>query len=70
MMKKTYVVKDMHCPNCVMAVEGIEDELPGIRQISASYQKGRMVVEFEEALVSEAQILAAVEQRGYHAEAV
>lgn len=67
MVRKTYRIDDMHCPNCAIAIEGIEDELTGIRQVSASYRRGRMTVEFDEALVSEAQILAAVEQRGYHA---
>jgi len=50
-----------------MEVEGIEDDLPGIKQVSASYQKGQMVVEFDDAKVSEAQIIAAVEKRGYQA---
>lgn len=67
MVKKTYRVEGMHCPNCAMNVESIEDDLPGIKQVSASYQKGRMVVEFDEAKVSEAQILAALVKRGYQA---
>jgi copper chaperone CopZ len=67
MMKKTFRVEGMHCSNCPMEVEGIEDDLPGIKQVSASYQKGQMVVEFDEAKVSEAQIIAAVEKRGYQA---
>jgi copper chaperone CopZ len=48
-----------------MNIEGIEDDLPGIKQVSTSYQRGQMVVEFDEAKVSEEQILAAVEKRGY-----
>jgi copper chaperone CopZ len=67
MLKKTYRVDGMHCSNCAMNLEGIEDDLPGIKQISASYQKGQMVVEFDEAKVSENQIIAAVEKRGYQA---
>jgi copper chaperone CopZ len=67
MLRKTYHVEGMHCSNCAMNIEGIEDELVGIKQISASYQKGRMVVEFDEAKVSEQQILAEVGKRGYHA---
>ena len=65
MVKKTYHVEGMHCTNCAMNIEGIEDDLPGIKQVSASYHKGLMVIEFDEAKVSEAQILAAVEHRGY-----
>lgn len=60
----------MHCSNCPMEVEGIEDDLPGIKKVSASYQKGQMVVEFDETKVSEAQIMAAVERRGYRASAI
>jgi copper chaperone CopZ len=67
MVKKKYRVEGMHCSNCAMNIEGIEDDLSGIKQISASYQKGQMVVEFNEARVSEAQILAALEKRGYQA---
>ena len=68
MVKKTFRVEGMHCSNCPMEVESIEDDLPGIKQVSASYQKGQMVVEFDETLVSEAEILSAVEKKGYHAE--
>lgn len=67
MIKKIFRVEGMHCSNCAMNIEGIEDDLPGIKQISASYQKGQMLVEFDEAKVSEGQILAAVEKRGYQA---
>jgi Cu+-exporting ATPase len=65
MIKKTFRVTDMHCPNCAMTLEGIEDDLPGIRQIIASYQNMQMTVEYDEAQVSEAQILAAVKHKGY-----
>lgn len=65
MVKKIFRVDGMHCSNCAMNIEGIEDDLPGIKQISASYQKGQMVVEFDEARVSENQILEAVKERGY-----
>jgi len=67
MIKKTFRLEGMHCSNCAMNIEGIEDDLPGIKNISASYQKGQMVVEFDEERVSEAQIRAEVEKRGYQA---
>jgi len=66
-IKKTYTVSDMHCPNCAMRVEGIEDDLPGVKSVAASYKKGQMTVEFDEALVSDAQIIAAVQAKGYTA---
>ncbi len=68
MVKKTFRVSDMHCPNCAMRVEGIEDDLPGVKQVSASYQKGQMTVEFDDSKVDEAAIIAAVKKVGYTAE--
>ncbi len=65
MIKKTYRVLDMHCPSCAMRIEGLEDELPGVRRVNASYQKQQMEVEFDETTVSEAQIIAAVADKGY-----
>jgi copper chaperone CopZ len=65
--KKTFRVSDMHCSNCTMKIEGLEDDLPGIRSISASYQKGQMVVEYDETQINEALIIAAVKKQGYTA---
>jgi copper chaperone CopZ len=50
-----------------MKLESIEDDLPGIREINASYHKQQMTVEFDEMQVSEEQILAAVKKKGYQA---
>ena len=65
MMKQTFKILDMHCSNCPMILESIEDDLPGVKQISASYARGTMVVEFDESKVTVAQILAAIKQKGY-----
>jgi copper chaperone CopZ len=67
MIHKSYRVTGMSCPNCAMSIESIEDELPGIRRLAASYQKGSMEIEYDENLVSESEILAAVQRRGYQA---
>ena len=64
-MKRVYNVPDMHCPACSMLLEGIEDDLPGIRRIAASYHKQRLEVDFDEAQVNEDQIVAAAEALGY-----
>jgi copper chaperone len=59
----------MECPNCAMHLEGLEDELPGITRVSASYKKQTMEVEFDEKKVTIAQIIAAANEIGYHPEA-
>lgn len=64
-MKQTFRVPDMHCPACVLKLESIEDMLPGIRRIAASYRKQQLEVEFDETQVTEAQIAAAVAALGY-----
>lgn len=64
-MKKTYAIANMECPNCAMILESIEDKLPGIKEISASYHKGQLTVEFDENRVDEDQILAEVRKKGY-----
>ena len=70
MMIITFSVPDMHCSNCSMKLESIEDELDGIREINASYHKQQMTVEFDDTRVSLDQILAAVKKKGYTAVAV
>ncbi|MFM8321897.1 MAG: heavy-metal-associated domain-containing protein [Chloroflexota bacterium] len=65
MARVTYSIPNMICPACVMHLEELEDELPGILMIKASYQKQRMDVEFDEQRVSDQQIRAAVAELGY-----
>ena len=68
MVKKKFRVTDMHCPNCAMHLEGLEDELPGVKRINASYKKLNMEVEFDESLLTVEQIVAAANEIGYHPE--
>jgi copper chaperone CopZ len=67
MIKQTFNVPDMHCTNCSMKLESIEDELTGIREINASYHKQQMVVEYDETLLTEGEIIAAAKKKGYQA---
>lgn len=67
MVKKIFRVPDMHCTACVMRLEGIEDELPGVKRVTASYRKQQMEVEYNEIEVTELQIMVAAKKRGYEA---
>ncbi len=67
MIRKTFNVPDMHCSNCSMKLESIEDDLPGIKEINASYHRQQMVVEFDESKLTEADIIAAAQEKGYQA---
>ena len=65
-MKKVFTVSDMTCPNCAMHLEGLEDDLPGVKRIDASYKKLIMEVEFDEKVLSVEQIISAANKIGYH----
>ena len=64
MVKQIFKV-EMHCTACVMRLEGLEDQLPGIQQIRASYQKQQLEIGYDAAQVTEAQIKAAAAKMGY-----
>jgi copper chaperone CopZ len=64
-MKSIFHVTNMHCNNCSMVLESLEDELPGIVRISASYHKQQLEVEYDERLLSEDEIIQAGKQKGY-----
>ncbi len=64
-MKKVFQITNMHCPACVMRLEGIEDDLPGIRSTRASFHKQILEVDWDERLVSETQIASAIREKGY-----
>ena len=67
MIKKTFKVPDMSCTNCAMKLESLEDILDGVKEISASYHKLQMTVEYDETKLTDAQIIAAVKKKGYEA---
>ncbi len=64
-MKSSFRVTDMHCTACVMRLEGLEDDLPGVKRVKASYQRQQMEVEYDERQLSAAQIVAAIQRMGY-----
>ena len=67
MIKKTFRVPDMHCSACVMRLEGIEDELPGVKRVDASYHKQQMTVEYDENQVQLELIIGEIKKKGYEA---
>jgi copper chaperone CopZ len=67
MIKKTFKVPDMSCTNCAMKLESLEDTLDGVKEINASYHKLEMVIIYDEAKLTDEQIIAAVKKKGYQA---
>jgi copper chaperone CopZ len=69
-VKATFKVSDMHCSNCAMHLQELEDNLPGVMEVDASYQKQQMIVKFDNAVLSEEQIIVAARDIGYTANRV
>lgn len=67
MKKQTFNIPDMHCSNCSMKLESIEDDFPAIKEINASYHKQQMTVEYDETKLTPDEIIAAVKKKGYQA---
>ncbi len=66
MKKQLFRVPEMYCSTCVISLEGLEDSLPGIKRVSASYHKQHMEVIYDETQLSEAAIIAAAAELGFH----
>ncbi|MBL8049587.1 MAG: cation transporter [Anaerolineales bacterium] len=67
MIKKIFRVEDMHCSNCALKLESLEEILEGVKEINASYHKLEMVVEYDENKLTEVEIVRAVKKKGYTA---
>lgn len=67
MKQVTLLVKDMHCSNCSIRLQSLEDDLHGIIQVDASYHKQQLIVRFDETVTNTEEIIRAVAELGYTA---
>ncbi len=67
MVVKDFRVSDMTCVNCAMRLQGLEDDLPGVVEVKASYRTQIMSVKFDINRITESQIIEAVRLLGYTA---
>jgi copper chaperone CopZ len=58
----------MHCGSCSMLIQMTVEDLPGVESVKADYGSGRTHVEFDPAIVSVEQIVAAIVEAGYGAD--
>jgi copper chaperone len=65
MVKQTFSIPDMHCVNCVMRLESLEDDLVGIQTIKGSYHKQTLEVVYDDTLLSEQALRQAITELGY-----
>jgi len=60
----------MHCGSCAMMVKMTLEDLPGVSAAASEYGSGMTEVTFDTDLVSQDQLVAAIEGAGYGAEPV
>ena len=67
MKKEQFDITGMTCSACSSRVEGCVVKLPGVKEVSVNLLKNSMVVSYDEAQLSTAGIVEAVENTGYGA---
>ncbi|HYW95023.1 MAG TPA: heavy-metal-associated domain-containing protein [Bacteroidales bacterium] len=58
-------ITGMHCTDCENTIKSGISELNGVVDVTADYQAGITVVDFDSALTSIAEITKVIENRGY-----
>lgn len=66
-MTKKFNVTGMHCQSCSKSVEMNLMDLPGVTGAKVDYESGFAEVTYDQALVSEKQIIDAIQAAGYEA---
>jgi copper chaperone CopZ len=59
----------MHCSSCSMLIEMTLGDLDGVSVASADYVKGTAHVEYDPSAVTPDELVAAIREQGYTAEA-
>jgi copper chaperone len=65
MTTRTISVPEIHCDHCKTSIEGALTSLPGVRAARVDVAAKHVTVEFDEASVDQARIVAAIEEQGY-----
>jgi copper ion binding protein len=65
MTSKTLKVEGMSCHHCTEAVTRAVRALPGVQHVEVSLQKKAAEVRYDESVLAEAQLAAAIEGEGY-----
>src|SRR3989344_2641517 len=68
MKKETYKIRGMHCASCVATIEHVLGKTAGVHSVSVNFASESALIEFEEHIVSEADLAKAVESAGYRLE--
>lgn len=62
---RTYRVEGMHCTSCAMSVDFALEDLDGVEASKTTYATATAEVTFDDSIVDEAAVLAAIRNAGY-----
>ena len=65
MKEETYLIEGMTCASCSSAVERVTRKMEGVERSDVNLATNRMVICYDEALVSPEKIKAKVEKAGF-----
>jgi copper chaperone CopZ len=60
-------IEGMHCHKCEQAIRKSVQRCRGVHEIETDFNSGQASVLFDKRLVSIEQLMAAIEEAGYHA---
>lgn len=68
-MEKTikFDLKGLHCASCIMNIEGELEDIPGVKNVKASYAKSEAEVVYDETAVSPEKMMEIIKKLGYEA---
>lgn len=64
--KKTFKISGMHCASCVLTIEKVLKNLPGVKNAEVNFASESALIEFDNNVVSEKDLADAVESIGYN----
>ncbi|HEA84539.1 MAG TPA: heavy metal translocating P-type ATPase [Candidatus Wildermuthbacteria bacterium] len=64
-MKNTYKIQGMSCASCVKTIERVLSKTKGVKTASVNFATESALIEFDESIVSEAELAQAVKDAGY-----
>ncbi len=67
---RRFVTTGTHCPSCSMLIQMELDDVPGVVNASVDHRTSIAEVVFDDASLSEDDIIAAITKAGYGAEAL
>lgn len=60
----TFRIEGMHCASCTMLVDDVVEDLPGVRRSQTTLKSGLAVVEYDPAVCSPTDVVAAISEAG------